>query len=214
MMFMDPVVDLVKKRRSIRRYLSRKVEGAVVREVLEAARWAPSAHNAQPWRFIVLTNASLKRNLAEAIAAAWKLDMAKDGVPIEVRENKAAASVERFACAPVLIVACLTLQDMARYADELRQNCERDLAVQSLGAALQNMLLVAHAKGLGACWFCAPVFCKDTVRNALKVPMDVEPQALIALGYPAETPKAPPRKPLQSYAYQACWGGKLDAESL
>ena len=60
--------------------------------------------------------------------------------------------------------------------------------MQSLGAAMQNLLLAAHAKGLGACWFCAPGFCKETVRAVLKIPDEVEPQALIAMGYPAEKP--------------------------
>jgi coenzyme F420-0:L-glutamate ligase/coenzyme F420-1:gamma-L-glutamate ligase len=208
-MFMGYVMDLIKRRRSIRKFSPRQIDVAVVREVLEAAQWAPSAHNAQPCRFIVLIDDALKRDLAEAMAAAWRADMTKDGLAVEVRENTAQDSVERFARAPVLVVACLTMKDMDKYADELRQRCERDLAVQSLGAAVQNMLLVAHAKGLGACWFSAPSFCKETVRKVLKMPKDVEPQALIALGYPAEKPRAPSRKPLHSYAYQDCWGGKL-----
>ena len=206
---MGYAVDLIKRRRSIRKFSPRKIDVTVVREVLEAARWAPSAHNAQPWRFIVLTNDALKRDSAEAMATAWLADMTKDGVAVEVRANMAAASVERFTRAPVLVVACLTMKDMPKRPDELRQQCERDLAVQSLGAALQNMLLVAHARGLGACWFSAPCFCKETVRKVLKMPKDVEPQALIALGYPAEKPKAPSRKPLHSYACFDGWGEKL-----
>jgi coenzyme F420-0:L-glutamate ligase/coenzyme F420-1:gamma-L-glutamate ligase len=202
-------MDLIKKRRSIRKYSPRKVESSILREVLEAARWAPSAHNAQPWRFIVLTDDGLKRELAEIMADAWRADMIKDDASIEVRENMATASVERFTHAPVLIVACLTMKDMIKYADESRQKCEHDLAVQSLGAAIQNMLLAAHSKGLGACWFCAPIFCKDTVRKVLKIPEDVEPQALITLGYAAEKPSAPSRKPLQDYSYLGCWGKKL-----
>jgi coenzyme F420-0:L-glutamate ligase/coenzyme F420-1:gamma-L-glutamate ligase len=208
-MLMNYVMDLIKRRRSIRKFSPRKVEGAVVREVLEAARWAPSAHNAQPCRFIVVIDAALKRDLAEAMAAARLAEMTKDGVVVEVRENATKSSVERFTSAPVLVVACLTMRDMPKRADELRQLCERDLAVQSLGAALQNMLLVAHARGLGACWFSAPCFCKETVRKVLKIPKDVEPQALIALGYPAEKPKAPSRKPLRSHAYFDGWGEKL-----
>jgi len=203
------VLDLMKKRRSIRKYSPRKVADDVLREVLEAARWAPSAHNAQPWRFIILIADNMKQELAEAMADAWKVDMIKDGVLADARESMAAASVERFAHAPVLIVACLTTKDMLTYGDEARQRCERDLAVQSLGAATQNMLLAAHAKGLGACWFCAPIFCKEKVRKILQVPMDVEPQALIVLGYPAEKPDVPRRKPLETYAYRDCWGGKL-----
>lgn len=202
-------MDLIKKRRSIRKYSPQQIDAAVVREVLEAARWAPSAHNAQPCRFIVLTNVALKRDLAEAMAAAWVADMTKDGVTAEVRENATKASAERFMSAPVLIVACLTMKDMPKRPDERRQHCERDLAVQSLGAALQNMLLVAHDKGLGACWFSTPCFCKEAVRKILNAPSDAEPQALIALGYPAEKPEAPSRKPLRSHAYRDCWGKKL-----
>jgi F420 biosynthesis protein FbiB-like protein len=206
---MDHVVDLIKKRRSIRKFSPRHIDAAVIREILEAAQWAPSAHNAQPWRFIVLTDAALKRDLAEAMATARLADMTKDGVAVEVRENATKASIERFTSAPVLVVACFTMKDMPKRPDELRQQCERDLAVQSLGAAVQNMLLVTHARGLGACWFSAPCFCKETVRKVLKMPKDVEPQALIALGYPAEKPKAPSRKPLHSYAYFDGWSEKL-----
>lgn len=206
---MDHIMDSIKERRSIRKYSSRKVSPDILRQVLEAARWAPSAHNAQPWRFIVLTNASLKRELSEAMADVWVADMIKDCIRSEARENQRKASVERFTHAPVLIVACLTMKDMIRYADESRQKSERDLAVQSLGAALQNLLLAAHANGLGACWFCAPIFCKETIKKILKVPDDVEPQALITLGYPAEKPHAPSRKPLENYSYVDCWGEKL-----
>jgi F420 biosynthesis protein FbiB-like protein len=206
---MGHIIDAIKERRSIRKYSSRPVSTEILKEILEAAQWAPSAHNAQPWRFIVLIDASLKQELSEAMANAWTADMTEDGTPSETRENTSKASVERFTRAPVLIVAYLTMEDMIKYADEPRQRCERDLAVQSLGAAIQNMLLAAHANGLGACWFCAPIFCKDTVRKVLKIPEDAEPQALIALGYPAEKPRAPYRKPLENYSYLDCWGKKL-----
>jgi F420 biosynthesis protein FbiB-like protein len=206
---MSCVTDAIKTRRSIRKYSSRRVSTKVISEILDAARWAPSAHDAQPWRFIVLINETLKQDLAEVMANAWMADMIKDGTPAEVRENMIEASVERFTRAPVLVVACLSMNDMIRYADESRKKCERDLAVQSLGAAIQNMLLAAHSKGLGACWFCAPIFCKDTVRKVLKIPEDVEPQALITIGYPAEKPSTPSRRPLQGYSYLDCWGKKL-----
>jgi coenzyme F420-0:L-glutamate ligase/coenzyme F420-1:gamma-L-glutamate ligase len=206
---MSHVTDVIKKRRSIRKYSSRRISTEGLNEILGAARWAPSVHNAQPWRFIALIDRSLKRELAEAMANAWEADMIKDGAPSEDSENQRKASVERFTRAPVLIVACLTMRDMISYADESRQKSEHDLAVQSLGAAIQNMLLVAHSKNLGACWFCAPIFCKETVRQVLKIPEDVEPQALIAIGYPAEKPPVPNRKPPQDYAFLDCWGKKL-----
>ena len=201
---MSHFLDTLKERRSIRKYQARPVPDELIREVLEAAGWAPSAHNAQPWRFIVLADAQAKRRLAEAMAKAWAADMVKDGVSIEAEEFK--ARVERFAAAPVLILACVSTEDMAKQLDAERQIVERDLAVQSLGAALENLLLAAHSLGLGACWFCAPAFCKDTVREALKIPAEVEPQALIALGYPDEKPQVPPRKQLDEFCFRDGWG--------
>jgi F420 biosynthesis protein FbiB-like protein len=206
---MSQVVNAIKTRRSIRKYLPRKVSTELITEILEAAGWAPSAHNAQPWRFIVLADKVLKQDLAEAMADARIRVMLEDDISPELCDAKAKASVGRFTQAPVLIVACLTTKDMHQYEDGPRRECEHDLAVQSLGAAIQNMLLVAHTNGLGACWFCAPIFCKDAVRRVLHVPEDVEPQALIALGYAAEKPSVPPRKPLQSYARWNGWGKKV-----
>jgi len=206
---MSQVVDAIKTRRSIRKYLPRKVSKELIIEILDAGGWAPSAHNAQPWRFIVLVDKAAKQDLAQAMANALIAVMPRDGVSAELCEAKAKVSVERFTQAPVLIVACLTMKDMREYEDEPRQKCEHDLAVQSLGAAIQNMLLAAHTKGLGACWFCAPIFCKDAVKEALHISGDIEPQALIALGYAGERPSTPPRKPLQSYANLSGWGKKL-----
>jgi F420 biosynthesis protein FbiB-like protein len=197
-------MNLIKERRSIRKFLSRKVSFNVLRKVLEATGWAPSAHNAQPWRFIVLTGASAKQKLSEAMADAWQADMVKDGVVIEPQKRK--ARIERFTSAPLLVIACLTMEGMREQPDEKRQRIERDLAVQSLGAAVQNMLLAAHAEGLGACWFSAPGFCKETVRKVLNIPEEVEPQALIAMGYPAEKVVAPLRKPLHEYCFMDGWG--------
>jgi coenzyme F420-0:L-glutamate ligase / coenzyme F420-1:gamma-L-glutamate ligase len=204
---MSNMLDAIKERRSVRTYQSRTVPHELIEQVLVAAGWAPSAHNAQPWRFIVLADESVKRELAEAMAESWAADMAKDGLKIEADKRK--VRVERFATAPVLILACLTMDGMMEFSDEKRQNSERDLAMQSLGAALQNLLLAAHAKGLGACWFCAPGFCKETVRKVLKIPDEVEPEALIAMGYPAEKPPVPSKKLLGDYCFKNKWGWKF-----
>jgi F420 biosynthesis protein FbiB-like protein len=204
---MSHVLDAIKERRSIRKYLDRPVPRETIEEVLAAADWAPSAHNAQPWRFIVLADVSVKRKLAEAMAESWAADMAKDGTTVEPEKLKIRA--ERFATAPVLILACLTMDGMRKFSDELRKNIERDSAMQSLGAALQNLLLAAYMKGLGACWFGAPAFCKETVRTMLKIPDDVEPEALIMMGYPAEKPTMPPRKLFGDFCFKDNWGGAL-----
>jgi coenzyme F420-0:L-glutamate ligase/coenzyme F420-1:gamma-L-glutamate ligase len=197
------IKDAIVQRRSIRKYQQKPVPETLVLEVLEAAGSAPSAHNSQPWRFIVLQDAKIKRELADKMASAWAVDREKYGSIID--EAKRVERRERFASAPVLILACLTMEEVLQFPDYLRQ-CERDLAVESLGAGLENLLLSAHSLGLGACWYCAPAFCKETVREVLKIPKEVEPSAFILMGYPAETPTVPAKKILKDYCYIDMWG--------
>lgn len=205
--------EVLKGRRSIRRYLQRRVPMEALSRVLEAARWAPSAHNAQPWRFILISEEKLKRRLAEAMAEDWIRDLAVDGLSPEEAEKMAEASVTRFTGSPVLVVACLTMEDMDKYPDRRRMEYEYTMAVQSLAAAIQNMLLAISSEGLGGCWFCAPLFCKDTVRRILGIPRHVEPQALITLGYPAERPDPPPRKLIHEFSYLNRWGEEFRSPS-
>jgi F420 biosynthesis protein FbiB-like protein len=103
-------------------------------------------------------------------------------------------SIQRFVTAPVLILPCLTMEEMDRYPDRARRRAEHAMAVQSVAAAIQNLLLAAHALGLGACWCCAPLFCQGLVRRILRLPRAWEPQALITIGVPSHTPPRPPRK--------------------
>jgi coenzyme F420-0:L-glutamate ligase / coenzyme F420-1:gamma-L-glutamate ligase len=206
---MSEVVDVFKHRRSIRKFQSRPVPLETIRDILDTARYAPSAHNAQPWRFLVLTETTAKLSLAEAMAEAWQRDLERDGVTEKRRLELAKASVERIKRFPVLILCCLTLQDMVQFSDDDRLRNERDLALQSLAAAIQNLLLEADVKGLGACWLCSPLFCKNAVKEELKLPDDIEPQALIAIGYPAEFRAPPQRKPLKDIAFLNRWANSF-----
>ena len=98
--------------------------------------------------------------------------------------------------APVLIVPCLYLADLDTYPDETRQAAETTMAVQSLGAAIQNLLLTAYHLGLDTGWMCAPLFCPEAVVEALRLDSRLIPQALIPLGYAARDPVRRPRRPL------------------
>jgi|AMZC01.1.fsa_nt_AMZC01002704.1_7 F420 biosynthesis protein FbiB-like protein len=177
---------LIKTRRSVRRYDGRPVPTHLVWELLEAAHWAPSAHNRQPWRFAVLMDVERRRALAEAMGAHFRRDLLAAGVPEEEAERQVARSVARIVDAPAVIVVFLSMADMDQYADAKHRALERTMAVQSVALAVQNILLLAHAHGLGACWMCAPLFCPEVVRETLEVPADWEAQALVTLGYPAE----------------------------
>lgn len=183
------VLDAIRSRRSIRRYTAAPVTAEAIERLLTAATWAPSAHNRQPWRFVVLTQSEPKERLAAAMGARLRADRLADGDAPDLVEKDAARSRLRITHAPVVVVICLTMADMDKYPDMRRQKAEHLMATQSVAMAAQNLLLAAHAEGLGACWMCAPLFCADTVRESLALPTDWEPQALITLGFPAEAGK-------------------------
>jgi coenzyme F420-0:L-glutamate ligase / coenzyme F420-1:gamma-L-glutamate ligase len=88
-----------------------------------------------------------------------------------------------------VIVMYLSMQDTDRYPDERRRSLERTMAIQSVAASIQNLLLTAHDLGLGSCWMCAPVFAPDVVRDVLQLPDDWDAQAMVTLGYPADVGK-------------------------
>lgn len=180
------ILDVIRSRRSIRRYRAEPVPREIILRILDAARWAPSAHNRQPWRFAVLESADNKSALASAMGERLRADLTRDGVAQELVEKDASRSYQRITGAPVVIVICVTLRDMDVYADAPRNQSEYIMATQSVAMATQNLLLAAHALGLGACWMCAPLFVHDTVRDILKLDSDWEPQALVTVGYPAE----------------------------
>ena len=187
--------ELIQTRRSIRRYTPAPIDRAVLEELLTAATWAASAHNRQPWRFCAVTNDDAKQRLAAGMGARWRTDLAADGAaPAEIA-RRVAVSHDRITTAAALIVACVSMADMDAYPDPARQTAEWTMAVQSMALACQNLLLAAHAHGLGACWMCAPLFVPDLVRATLDLPADWTPQALITLGAPAET-KTKDRAPL------------------
>ncbi len=192
---MHDLFDLIHSRRSIRRYEDRPVPAQLIGQLLDAAVWAPSAHNRQPWRLVVIEGEATKQRLAAAMGERLRADLAADGAPPELIARDAGRSHARLTGAPLLILLCLTLADMDAYPDQRRAANEAVMAAQSVAMAGQNVLLAAHALGLGACWLCAPLFCPDTVRTVLDLPDDWQPQGLITIGYPAET-KEKTRHPL------------------
>jgi coenzyme F420-0:L-glutamate ligase/coenzyme F420-1:gamma-L-glutamate ligase len=194
--------ELVADRRSVRRYHSDPVPADLVRRILEAACWAPSAHNRQPWRFATLTSSPAKERLAYAMGKRLRADRLRDGDPASVIEEDVARSHARITGAPLVILVALDMAEMDRYPDK-RQRAEHLMAVQSTAMATQNLLLAAHAEGLGACWMCAPLFCPELVIETLGLPKGWDPQALVTLGRPANSGKLATRHAVETVAWSA-----------
>jgi F420 biosynthesis protein FbiB-like protein len=188
--------EIVRGRRSVRAFRPEPLAREQIEAVLEAARWAPSPHGRQPWRFVVVQAAAAKERLANAMGAEWRAQLALDGQDAATIEARFRKSHERITGAPAVIVPCLYLADLDAYPDPERQAAETTMAVQSLGCAVQNMLLAAYSMGFDGGWMCAPLFCQGAVRAALGLDAALHPHALIPLGYAASDPVRRPRRPL------------------
>ncbi len=195
------LLQFLRDRRSLRRYETRAVPKAHIQKLLEAAIWAPSAHNRQPWRFVIIEAATTKERLAREMGARLRQDLQADGAPHALIEADVSRSHLRITSAPLLILLCASLQDMDVYTDDQRNAHEAAMALQSTAMAGQNLLLMAASLGLGACWMCAPLFCQDLVASVLELPADWRPQGMVTLGYPAQTR----RKSREPWDSQTLW---------
>jgi len=186
--------NLIRSRRSVRRFLPDAVPKGLVLQILESATWAPSAHNRQPWRFVVLMTKESRVRFVETMSILFRQDLLADGIPekeIELTVNRAR---QRVMNAPVAVMLCLDTSLCDIYSDQRRQEAELLMGVQSVAMAGSTMLLAAHAAGLGGVWICAPLFAPGLAKSVLDLPQEWEPQGLILLGYPVNYPEPRPRR--------------------
>lgn len=199
------LLELMRGRRSVRRFRSEPLPKKTVERVLEAAITAPSASNKQPWRFFVVTARPKIDEMAAAVRA--KTNHIARHIP---EESEAAFRAygdyfTRFELAPVVIVVLHRglsllshLLDPSAGEDERSHfmRLERDSGLAGASLAIQNLLLMAHALGLGASAMTGPLVAENALKGILEVPASWGIAALIPLGHPAEEPSPPSRKPL------------------
>lgn len=178
--------DVVKERRSVRKYKDQPIEKRDILKVLEAANWAPSAMNWQPWEFMVVSGEWLKQ-LGESykgiVAEFARSQYDKDNSKVPSNDDfiKFAAA---YGGAPVVIVV------LSRRSSE---HNEQKAALESACAAMENLVLAAADLGLGTCWMTGPLRDEVSLRKILSISDDREIIAVTPLGYPAVMPKPIPR---------------------
>lgn len=168
------IFEAVKGRRSIRRYTGGDVEEGNLKRIMDAGLMAPSAGNIQPWELILVRGEERKRQLAED-----------------------ALNQSFIAQAAAVIVVCVDLNraQVAYGGRGVNLYC-----LQDSGATIQNMLLTAHALGLGACWIGA--FDEKAVTETLEIPPRYRPVVLIPVGPPAEKPPAVGKRQLEEVLHR------------
>jgi len=190
-------LDAIRTRRSLRQLDSRPVPRELLDEALAAAGLAPAPHHTRPWRYVVISPAR-RAALADAMGAAWRADLERDGHPPALIDRLLRRSRRQIVDAPALVLACLTHDGLRAWPDERRARNEWAMAQQSIGAGLQNLMLAAHALGLASYWISAPLFAPEAAAEALSLPDDHVAQALVAIGYPAAGATPKPRPPADS----------------
>jgi len=170
-------IECIMTRRTVRKFLEQEVDWDKVGTILEAGRLAPSAGNLQNWKFVIVLEKEKRVAIADAcLQQYW---MAK---------------------APVHIII-YAIPDRALQFYGVRG--ERLYTIQNCAAVAENMLLAAHALGLGGCWVGA--FDEDKVKSVVGGLEEVRPQIVLAIGYPDEKPPMPTKYKLENIAYQERW---------
>ncbi|MBI4697436.1 MAG: nitroreductase family protein [Nitrospirae bacterium] len=158
------ILDAVRERRSIRKFLSKEIPGTIIDILKEALVWAPSSGNLQARKFYFVFDRRTKEKLAGA-----------------------ALNQSFIAKAPLTIVACADSKIRLHYGER----GETLYAIEDVAASIMGMMLVAHEEGLGSVWVGA--FDEKDVSKILRLPENLRPVAIVPVGYPSSVPSAPPR---------------------
>ncbi len=180
--------EAIRGRRSVRQFTDEPVKPETIERILDAALWAPSAHNGQAWRFVV-AGREAREAVAQAMTAAGD-GLERRGQPLPGLK----ATTRLVAGAPVLIAAFHASSDPIplRETYTLGEVLSLSAQIQSVAAAIQNLLLAAHAEGLGGVWIGYTNLVAQDLREILRE--DGFPVATVALGHPLRMPPAPERK--------------------
>lgn len=207
----EAAAKVIRDRRSIRRYTDEPVSEDHLEMILEAARQAPSGENAQPWRFIIVKDPDTRKRLGAIAGGGSGRRFTAEFVTEKMQERFASLEDEEkkkaifekltsgrvsafLADAPVSIVVC-------------GRKDVWDLPYDT-SAAMENMLLMAAALGLGACWVIAPcidIRDEERMKDLLEVPEGVKIVSVIAVGQPARSPGPRPRLPMNELVYSEVW---------
>ncbi len=242
------VFECIIKRRSVRSFVPEPVSDDVVKEVLEAARWAPSAQNRQEWAFVVIRDKEVKKKIMDVVIeielnitrTAWNR-LKAGGEALETMVQAIRRSTGRDITAQNIkdqpdlddLLTKFTIDGItsmfnadlliAVYRKAVEELSPTLTNAYDLGAAIENMLLVATSRGLGSVWAggfarkeikvehravgaAVRTFYRDKISEILNAPPEMELCALVFIGKAAVEPPAPPRKPLEQIAFLNTWG--------
>lgn len=199
------IFEVIKKRRSIRSFIQEEVPKEDIERIIEAASWAPSGSDSQPWEFMVIIDERVKKDLAKIVK-----EEVENIIGNEIKDpddKKVLRSYGKyftfFYKAPIVIVVygkkeqSMFLKTINKYRAKETQ-IQSSSFVQSMSAAVQNICLSAEALGYGTCWMTGPLIAEKMIKKELNISDDKSVTAIIPLGRPRAIPEPPGRKDIET----------------
>lgn len=200
------ILELMQKRRSIRRFKPEVPPDDDILKLIEAAVAAPSATNRQPWRFLIAKKKKHFEIIAEAVDKARQNYISLISPEYRSEFSNYALHFMSFQNAPIIIlpiyrafqgISALMKENSPRKGMAFLRTYEHNTALMGVSLAIQNILLMSEAIGLGSCCMTGPLIARVEIEKGLQVPKGWQIAAVIAVGYPDETPEHPGRKKLE-----------------
>ena len=176
---MSDLMEIIKGRRSIRKYEEKDVPADLLDKILEAVQWAPSWANTQVWEIVVIKDQAVKEKLQETM-------------------GKGNPATKAIVGAPVVLAVCGKLNSSGYYNGQVTTKFG-DWFMFDLGIATQNICLTAHSLGLGT--VVVGLYDHNQAAKAINLPEGYELVSLIPLGFPAKSGVAPKRREISEFTH-------------
>ena len=192
----EKFLALVRTRRSVRVYRTGEVTDKQLEMILEAARWAPSGANTQPWEFVVTRDRAKMKRVRQIYDQEWKQRKLEDPVHYKGLKKDYVGDVS------VLVLACADPRTMRVYLTTRRPGDREKLFQASIANSLEHMMLMAASMGLGTVWVSVREEVEPELRELFKVPQPVRLLWIMPIGHASSWPKAKPRRKISDFAHR------------
>jgi len=196
------LLDVIRRRRSVRVYKKGKVDDEQLQSILEAARWAPSGANTQPWEIVVTRDQNKMKRVREIYAREWKQRKLEDPIHYKGLKKDYVGDVA------VLVLVCGEARSKQVYLTT-RQAVDREKLFQaSIANAVQQMMLAAASMNLGTVWVSVREEVEPELRELFKVPKELRLLWFMPIGHASSWPKAKPRRPISAFTHYEVYDKK------
>jgi nitroreductase len=198
----ENLLKIIRTRRSVRVYKSGKVSDTQLETILEAARWAPSGANTQPWEFVVTRDRKKMKRIREIYANEWKQRKLEDPLHYKGLKKDYVGDVS------VLVLVCGDARTKQVYLTT-RQPADREKLFQaSIANAVQQMMLAAASLNLGTVWVSVREEVEPELRQLFKIPNELRLLWVVPVGHARSWPPAKPRRKVSAFTHLEVYDAK------